>query len=99
MQYIVRVRHGSGRLEDKMSDHTTDSVVEDDLTKLGDAATKDYVDSVQKYDAGHTVSLFRDGVTVHESKGTGTTKLPDKLAENADDAGKLGVPPVVTKTS
>lgn len=92
MQYIVRVRHDSGKLEDSVETHDTDSVVEKDLTGLADKATDAYVAAVKKYDAGHTVSLFRDGVTVHEALGTGTSRLSDAVAD-VDTAVKFGVAP------
>lgn len=94
MEYRIRVRHDSGQLEDKETVHNTDSVVESDLADLHEKASKAYLDAVKNYTSAHTISLFRDNVTVHEALGTGTSAL-SKKSDDADAAVKFGVAPVV----
>lgn len=84
MKYQVRVtRPGANGvasdvkdLEDKYADEP------EKVQKLSDDAHKAYVSAVQKYDVSHTVTIFRDGVSLHNSLGTGTGVLADDTADD-----------------
>ncbi len=89
MRYTVRVVHSSRSVEPKFEEFEEDVRGDEDAAKeLHDEATAAYTAAVQRYDSGHTVSLFRqasdgDGaVAVHEALGTGSGKLGD---EDRDD--------------
>lgn len=88
MEYTVRVVHASRSVEPKVDTFGQDTRDADELNDLHTEAVDAYTSAVQTYDHGHTVSLFRDGVTLHEALGTGTGRLADEtddVDENADN--------------
>jgi hypothetical protein len=88
MRYEVRVtRPGvngvaskSEDFEDKYAD------TEEKVQKLSDDANKAYVSAIQKYDPTHTVTIFRDNVSLHNSLGVGGDAIDDNTVEEDNSA-------------
>lgn len=74
MLYTVRVRRiGAEDKEDSFEDeHPKDDAAR---VALSDKANSAYIKAIGEYDATHTVTLLRDGVSLDNRLGTGSGQL------------------------
>lgn len=74
MKFLIRVdRLGSeSKYEEFEDQHPEDNKAK---VSLSDKANSAYIKAIGAYDATHTVTIFRDGVSLHNSLGTGSGQL------------------------